>query len=56
MVALDQVLCEMRSDMALSVILQILGYSQREIAAVGGRHQQGIGYHVDQAKRAMGRG
>lgn len=45
-VALNQVLRQMRPDMALSVILQLCGYSQAEIADVGGRNQQGIGYHT----------
>lgn len=54
-VALDQVLREMRADMALSVILQMFGYSQREIADVGQRNQQGIGYHVEVARQVARR-
>lgn len=55
MVALDQILCKMRADMALSVILQFLGYSQGEIADVGTRNQQGIGYHLKVANQVARR-
>lgn len=55
-IALMQTLEQVPAHMALSFCLQVAGYSQREIADVGGRNQQGIGYHVDVVRKAMERG
>jgi DNA-directed RNA polymerase specialized sigma24 family protein len=52
-ITLEQTLEELPAVQVLSFILQIMGYSQSEIAEVGDRHQQGIKYHVDKVKNAI---
>lgn len=55
-VALDQTLREMKAHMAVSIMLQILGFSQDEIGGWFDYTQQGISYHANVAKREMERG